>query len=150
MECVGKGKASARYEFGVKASIVITNNRQAPGGQFVLHARARFRTTLTTVTGTSLTAPRHLPAVRSSGPVSTRDTRPRRPKNPRRLSVSGQKRGVFGVIKRERRRRSAIEPLIGHLKAEGHLGRCYLQGGPGGATNVMLSAVGHNLRRVLA
>src|SRR2546430_8516695 len=38
-ECIGKGKAAAPYEFGVKASIT-TNNRPAPGGQFVLHARA--------------------------------------------------------------------------------------------------------------
>jgi hypothetical protein len=38
MECIGKGKASAPYKFGVKASIVTTNAR-APGGQFVLHAR---------------------------------------------------------------------------------------------------------------
>jgi len=38
VECVGKGKASAPYEFGVKASVVTTNAR-APGGQFVLHAR---------------------------------------------------------------------------------------------------------------
>jgi hypothetical protein len=30
---------------------------------------------------------------------------------------------VFGAIKRELRRRSAIEPVIGHMKAEGHLGR---------------------------
>jgi hypothetical protein len=34
-----QGKASAPYEFGVKASIA-TTNRRAPGGQFVLHARA--------------------------------------------------------------------------------------------------------------
>ena len=39
MECIGKGKAAAPYEFGVKASIV-TDNRRAPGGLFVLHARA--------------------------------------------------------------------------------------------------------------
>src|SRR5262249_34983235 len=38
VECIGKGKASAPYEFGVKASIVTTNAR-APGGQFVLHAK---------------------------------------------------------------------------------------------------------------
>src|SRR5262244_4002753 len=38
--------------------------------------------------------------------------------NPRRVFISGQKRGVFGVIKRELRRRSAIEPLIGHMKEE--------------------------------
>ena len=39
VECIGKGKASAPYEFGVKASIVTTNAR-APGGVFVLHATA--------------------------------------------------------------------------------------------------------------
>jgi transposase, IS5 family len=70
--------------------------------------------------------------------------------NPRRVFISGQKRGVFGAIKRELRRRSAIEPIIGHLKAEGHLGRCYLKGRAGDAANVVLSAVGHNFRRILA
>src|SRR5881227_4053048 len=63
---------------------------------------------------------------------------------------SGQKRGVFGRIKRELRRRSAIEAVIGHMKAEGHLGRCYLKGRAGDAANVILSAVGYNLRLVLA
>jgi IS5 family transposase len=70
--------------------------------------------------------------------------------NPRRVFISGQKHGVFGVIKRELRRRSAIEPIIGHLKAEGHLDRCYLKGRTGDAANVVLSAVGHNFRRILA
>ncbi|MET4456715.1 hypothetical protein ABIB10_006833 [Bradyrhizobium sp. RT3b] len=70
--------------------------------------------------------------------------------NPRRVFISGQKRGVFGAIKRELRRRSAIESIIGHLKAEGHLGRCYLKGRAGDAANVVLSAVGHNFRRILA
>jgi transposase, IS5 family len=51
---------------------------------------------------------------------------------------------------REPRRRSAIEPIIGHLKAEGHLGRCFLKGRPGHAANFVLSAVGHNFRRILA
>ncbi|KRR11295.1 hypothetical protein CQ12_05565 [Bradyrhizobium jicamae] len=55
--------------------------------------------------------------------------------NPRRIFISGQKRGVFGVIKRELRRRSAIEPIIGHLKADDHLGRCYLKGRAGDAAN---------------
>lgn len=70
--------------------------------------------------------------------------------NARRVFISGQKRGVFGVIKRELRRRSAIEPIIGHLKTDGHLGRCYLKGRAGDAANVLLSAVGHNFRRILA
>jgi IS5 family transposase len=70
--------------------------------------------------------------------------------NPRRVFISGQKRGVFGVIKRELRRRSAIEPVIGHMKAEGHLGRCYLKGRAGDAANAILTAAGYNFRRVLA
>jgi IS5 family transposase len=39
VECIGKGMARAPYEFGVKVSIV-TPNACAPGGQFVLHAKA--------------------------------------------------------------------------------------------------------------
>ena len=65
--------------------------------------------------------------------------------NPRRVFISRQKRDVFGVIKRELRRRSAIEPIIGRLKAEGHLGRCYLKGRAGDAANVILSAAGQKL-----
>lgn len=70
-------------------------------------------------------------------------------RNPRRVFIFGQKRGVFGIIKRELRRRSAIEPIIGHLKTEGHLGRRHLNGRAGDAADVILSAVGHNFRRIL-
>ena len=65
--------------------------------------------------------------------------------NPRRVFISGQKRGVFGAIKRELRRRSAIEAVIGHMKNDGHLGRCYLKGRDGDAANAILTAVGYNL-----
>ncbi len=47
--------------------------------------------------------------------------------NPHRAFISGHKRGVFGLIKRELRRRSAIEAVIGHMKADGQLGRGYLR-----------------------
>ena len=36
------------------------------------------------------------------------------------------------------------------MKAEGHLGRCYLKGCAGDAANVILGAIGYNLRLVLA
>lgn len=68
----------------------------------------------------------------------------------RRVFISGQNRGVFGSIKRELRRRCAIEATIGHVKTDGHLGRCCLKGAGGDAANVILSAVGYNLRRVFA
>src|SRR5262249_46902961 len=47
--------------------------------------------------------------------------------------ISGQKRGVFGFIKCELRRRSAIESVIGHMKTDGHLGHCFLKGRDGDA-----------------
>lgn len=34
VECIGKGKAAAPYEFGVK-DLTVTNNRRAPGGLLV-------------------------------------------------------------------------------------------------------------------
>jgi IS5 family transposase len=74
VECIGKGKAAAPYEFGVKASIV-TNNCRAPGGLFVLHASALPDNPYDGHTlRDSLTAPRHSRAVRSSGPMSTTGT----------------------------------------------------------------------------
>ena len=106
---------------------------------------------LTTATpcAPSSRTPKSSPAARSSAPMSTRDTAATMRTNPRRVFISGQKRGVFGAIKRELKRRSAIEAVIGHMKADGHLGRCYLKGREGDAANAILTAVGHNLRLVL-
>jgi len=120
VECIGKGKAAAPYEFGVKASIV-TNNRRAPGGLFVLHARALPDNpydghTLRDVIDRTET----LTGCPIERAYVDKGYRGHDAQNPRRVFISGQKRGVFGVIKRELRRRSAIEPIIGHLKAEGH------------------------------
>ena len=150
VECIGKGKASAPYEFGVKASIVSTNAR-APGGQFVLHAKTLpgnpydGHTLKTVIEETQQLTGREIERAFADKGYRGHDA-----PNPRSVFISGQKRGVFGAIKRQLRRRSAIEPVIGHLKSEGHLGRCYLKGRDGDAANAVLSAVGHNLRRVLA
>jgi IS5 family transposase len=150
VECIGKGKASAPYEFGVKASIVTTNGR-APGGQFVLHAKALpgnpydGHTLRTAIEDTERLTGRTIERT-----YVDKGYRGHNSENPRRVFISGQKRGVFGIIKRELRRRSAIEAVIGHMKSDGHLGRCHLKGRTGDAANVVLTAVGHNLRLVLA
>jgi IS5 family transposase len=44
------------------------------------------------------------------------------------------------------RRRNGIEPVIGHLKDDGHLERNHLRGPDGDAINAILCAAGHNLR----
>ena len=66
-----------------------------------------------------------------------------------RVFISGQKRGVTPQIKRELRRRSAVEPVIGHLKAEHRMGRNYLWFRHGDANNAVLAAAGYNFRRLI-
>jgi transposase, IS5 family len=66
-----------------------------------------------------------------------------------RVFISGQKRGVTPQTKRELRRRSAVEPVIGHLKAEHRMDRNYLWYRRGDAANVVLAAVGYNFRRLI-
>jgi IS5 family transposase len=151
VECIGKGKASAPYEFGVKASIVTTNAR-SPGGQFVLHAKSLPGNPYDghTLRDDVIEDTQKLTGCEIERAYVDKGYRGHDAQNPRRVFISGQKRGVFGVIKRELRRRSAIEPVIGHMKAEGHLGRCYLKGRSGDAANAILTAVGYNFRRILA
>ena len=64
--------------------------------------------------------------------------------------ISGQKRGITTQrLKRSLKRRQAIEPIIGHLKSDGLLGRNYLKGTLGDQMNVLLCCSGHNLRLIL-
>jgi IS5 family transposase len=149
VECIGKGKAHKPYEFGVKVTIT-TTNRRCKGGQFVLHARA--------LAGNPYDGHTLAQAVEETESLTGRKVervfvdkgyRGHSTPDPRRVFISGQKRGVHGVIKRELKRRSAIEPVIGHLKDDGHLGRNFLKGRHGDRNNAVLSAVGHNCRLLL-
>jgi IS5 family transposase len=63
--------------------------------------------------------------------------------------TSGQKRGVTAQIKRELRSRPAVEPVIGHLKDDHRMGRNYLAGCDGDASNAVLAAVGYNFSLLL-
>jgi IS5 family transposase len=47
------------------------------------------------------------------------------------------------------RRRSAVEPVIGHLKEEHRMGRNYLAHRHGDFNNAVLAAVGYNFRRLI-
>ena len=148
-ECIGKGKARARYEFGVKVSLA-TTNAVAPGGQFVLGARSLPGNPCD---GHTLAA-QVAQAERLSGVGVERAYVDRGHRghdaDKARVFISGQKRGVTATIRRERRRRAAIEPVIGHMKSDGHLGRNFLLGTEGDAANLVLAAAGHNLRLLRA
>ena len=67
-----------------------------------------------------------------------------------KIYISGQKRGVTEAIKRDLKRRSAVEPVIGHAKSDHRMDRNYLLGSRGDAINAVLAAAGYNFRRLLA
>lgn len=64
--------------------------------------------------------------------------------------ISGQCRGLTPSLKTLLRRRSAIEPEIGHMKTDGRLARCPLKGTSGNAIFAVLYGCGHNIRKILA
>ena len=47
------------------------------------------------------------------------------------------------------KRRAAIEPMIGHLKADHRMGRYYLSGLDGDCSNAIFAAAGHNVGLLL-
>ena len=66
-----------------------------------------------------------------------------------RILRSGQKRGITRTLKAMIKRRSAIEPTIGHMKMDGRLGRNPLKGVLGDALHAVLCGAGHNLRLLM-
>jgi IS5 family transposase len=151
VECIGKGKAHRPYEFGVKVSLATTLHRSR-GGQFIAHAKALPGNpydghTLATV----------IPEIEAQiGANLTRILADRGyrghnapPDHRFKVYISGQRRRVTETIKRELRRRSALEPVIGHAKAEHRMGRNYLAGTQGDAANAVLAAAGYTFRRLL-
>jgi IS5 family transposase len=66
-----------------------------------------------------------------------------------RVWISGRIRGVTRTIKREMRRRAAVEPVIGHLKADHRLNRNYLHDREGDHMNALLAAAGYNFKLLL-
>src|SRR3546814_3403017 len=57
--------------------------------------------------------------------------------------LAGQVRRVTKTIRREMKRRAAIEPVIGHVKAEHRMQRNYLKGCHGDHANAVLAAAGY-------
>ncbi len=63
---------------------------------------------------------------------------------------SGLRRGVTRTMKAMIKRRSAIEPTIGHMKSEGRLNRNPLKGALGEALHAVPCGAGHNIRLLLS
>ena len=145
VDCISKGKARQRYEFGCKVSVATTlkegfvvGMRSLPGTPYDGHT---------------------LPEALEQVEILT-DTRPDRVFVDRgyrghgmangRVFISGQRRGVTPALRKMIRRRAAIEPTIGHMKTEGRLTRCPLKGTLGDAVFAVLRGCGQNIRLILA
>jgi transposase, IS5 family len=131
---------------------VATTLRRAKGGQFAIHAKALPGNpydghTLATVipdmealVGNTITGAFVDKGYRGHNAP---------PDYKLRVFIAGQKRRVTPKIKRQMRRRSAVEPVIGHLKSEHRMGRNYLWYRQGDAINAVLAAAGYNFSLLL-
>jgi IS5 family transposase len=151
VECIGKGKAHAPYEFGVKVSVATTLKR-SKGGQFALHAKALpgnpydGHTLAAIIPDMEKTIGNEISRVLADAGYRGHNA----PQSHKfRVFTAGQKRRVTPAIKRQMRRRSAVEPVIGHIKNEHRMGRNYLAHTQGDAINAILAAAGYNFSLLL-
>ena len=149
VECIGKGKARAPYEFGCKVSIV-TPVTAPKGGQFVLHAKALHGNPYDGHTlGPVIADLEILTGVAVSRIHGDKGYRGHNYPDRFKVWISGQARRVTQVIRREMRRRAAVEPVIGHLKDDHRMRRNHLKGREGDRINAVLAAAGYNFSLLL-
>lgn len=145
VECIGKGKAGKRYEFGVKASLACTHKNNfiigansLPGNPYDGHSLKGALDQVERITG-----------IRPKETYVDLGYRGHQEEKSC-VYIAKQKQNKHNQrLRKAMKRRSAIEPIIGHTKSEGHLGRNYLKGSEGDRFNVFMSAIGFNLRQIL-
>ena len=144
VDCISKGKARVRYEFGTKVSIATTIDegfvvgmRALPGNPYDGHTLAEALEQVEILTDRRPSLAVVDRGYRGHGVETTR------------VLISGTRRGLTPLLARLLKRRSAIEPEIGHMKSDGRLSRCPLKGTFGDAIFAVLCGCGHNIRKIL-
>jgi IS5 family transposase len=146
VECIGKGKARQPYEFGVKVGIVVTHKqglmvgaRSFPGNPYdghLLAAQLEQTSILLEETGArpkEVIVDLGFRGVDADNPGVT-------------ILHRGRYKSLTVQQRRWLKRRQAVEPAIGHLKADHRMNRCWLQGATGDALHAVLCAAGYNIR----
>ena len=144
VECISKGKARQPYEFGVKVTVATTHReglvvgmRSLPGNPYDGHTLAEAIEQVRILTNQM---PKEVYVDKGYRGVELPNTT---------IWRSGQKRNVTPTIRKAIHRRSAIEPVIGHMKNDGRLRRNWLKGSIGDALHAVMCGAGHNLRLIL-
>jgi IS5 family transposase len=145
VECIGKGKARQPYEFGVKVSMAVTHKsglivgaRSFPGNPYDGHTLAGQIEQTTNLLQDIGVAPKV--AVVDLGYRGVDHL----------VKVDVVHRGRWKTMSEQHRRwltrRQAIEPTIGHAKADHGMKRCWLKGAEGDTLHAVLCAAGFNIR----
>jgi len=145
VECISKGKAHKRYEFGCKASVVTTAKDHWIMAADAQHGNPYDGKTLKP----SIDQMEKLTGKRPEHAFCDRGYRGS-DHHPEDVEVilSGKKK-LSQRLKRWMRKHSSIEPVIGHLKSDYRMNRNYLKGKEGDRMNVLLAACGWNLAKIL-
>lgn len=146
--CVGKGKDHKPYEYGRKASVVITEKSQIIVG-VASHNKHEHDSKTLKVALNSANSHRQTPV---STVVVDRGYKGCKRLVQAEVILPGPplKRDSARERKRKSRlcqKRSAIEPVIGHLKSDFRLARNWLKGSQGDAVNLLMAACAWNLRK---
>jgi len=146
VQCISKGKAHKRYEFGQKIGVATTQRgnwivaaQLFKNNPYDGHTLGRQLETVERITDVTITDAYVDKGYRGHGYTG-----------PAQVHVAGQGgKNLSRAERKRRRRRSAIEPKIGHLKSDNRMDRCFLWGLAGDAINAVLAAAGSNLRKLL-
>jgi IS5 family transposase len=148
--CISKGKEHKKYEFGAKASIVLTKNNGIIVGacshdqnQYDGHTLPEVLEQTTRLIGRE---PKVAICDRGyRGTSFVGNTQIVIPKPPGKRSTAYQKQKA----RKRFRRRAGIEPVIGHLKSDYRMARNFLKGSIGDSLNVMLAAAAFNFNKLM-
>lgn len=145
-ECIAKGKVNKHYEFGVKVSIVASQRNNFILGTQALKGSPYDGHTLEAALNqvANLTGIRPKDVFVDNGYKGHSETQSD-------VHIARRKKTyATRWLRQLMKGRNAIEALISHAKRDGQLKRNYLKGSHGDKLNALLSAVGSNLRLILA
>ncbi|MDP7059173.1 MAG: IS5 family transposase, partial [Candidatus Marinimicrobia bacterium] len=146
VECIAKGKAHKKYEFGCKVSVATTSEDNFIVGSQALHGNPYDGHTL----NGAVEQAERLGDFEAKEIYVDRGYRGHDYEGPAKVHLARTgMRKVKPTLRRWLKRRSAIEPVIGHMKTDGRLGRNYLLGVEGDRINAILCGAGHNIRKLL-
>jgi len=147
VECISKGKAHKKYEFGCKVGVAATSKDNFVIGVKAFHGNPYDGHTL----NESVSQAERLGGFTAKEIYVDMGYRKHDYEGDAVVHVA--RRGLRKVkhsLRKWLKRRSAIEPVIGHMKNDGRLGRNYLLGEEGDRMNAILCGAGHNMRKLLA